>query len=71
MEKSVAFQKLLLGDANRVDRIVKAAGRNPALADLLARYATGAVSHHQFKRLLIRRGLPVYIWEKVRQLVFG
>ena len=71
LEKSVAFQKLLLGDANRVDRIVRAAGRNRALADLLARYATGAVSHKQFKRGLIRSALPVYVREKTRELVFG
>ena len=71
LEKSVAFQKLLLGDAGRVDRVVKAAGRSPALADLLARYATGAVSHHQFKRHLIRRALPVYIREKTSEFVFG
>jgi geranylgeranyl reductase family protein len=71
LEKSVAFQKLLLGDANRIDRIVKAAGRNPMLADLLARYATGSLPHDQFKRALIRRALPMYVREKARKLVFS
>jgi len=71
LEKSVAFQKLLLSDSNRVDRIVRAAGRNPILADLLARYATGSLPHDQFKRALIRRALPMYVREKARELVFG
>jgi geranylgeranyl reductase family protein len=68
LEKSVRFQKLLLSDSNRIDRIVRAAGRNPMLADLLARYATGSLAHDQFKRALIRRALPVYIREKVGQV---
>jgi geranylgeranyl reductase family protein len=71
LEKSVRFQKLLLSDSNRVDRIVRAAGHNPMLADLLARYATGALAHDQFKRALIRRALPMYVREKARALVFG
>lgn len=71
LEKSVGFQKLLLGDANRIDRVVRTASRNPALADLLARYATGSLPHDQFKRALIRSALPVYIREKARALVFG
>jgi geranylgeranyl reductase family protein len=70
LEKSVAFQKLLLGDANRIDRVIKAAARNPMLADLLARYATGSLAHDQFKRALIRRALPMYLREKARELVF-
>jgi flavin-dependent dehydrogenase len=71
LEKSVVFQKLLLGDANRIDRVIKAAGRNPMLADLLARYATGSLPHDQFKRALIRRALPMYVREKARGLFFG
>lgn len=71
LEKSVRFQKLLLSDSNRVDRIVRAAGRNPMLADLLARYATGSLAHDQFKRGLIRRALPMYVLEKARELAFG
>jgi geranylgeranyl reductase family protein len=71
LEKSVAFQKLLLGDANRIDRVIKAAGRNPVLADLLARYATGSLPHHQFKRALVRRALPMYVREKARSLIFN
>jgi flavin-dependent dehydrogenase len=71
LEKSVRFQKLLLSDSNRVDRIVRAAGRNPMLADLLARYATGSLAHDQFKRGLIRQALPMYVREKARELVFG
>jgi geranylgeranyl reductase family protein len=69
LEKSVAFQKLLLSDSNRVDRVVRAASRNPMLADLLARYATGSLAHNQFKRALILRALPTYVREKARQLV--
>jgi geranylgeranyl reductase family protein len=71
LEKSVRFQKLLLSDSNRVDRVVRAAGRNPMLADLLARYATGALAHDQFKRALIRQALPMYVREKARELVCG
>ena len=33
-----------MADPTRVDRIVRAAARNPALAETLARYATGALS---------------------------
>jgi hypothetical protein len=55
-----------MSDATRVDRIVQAAHRNPALAELLARYATGAVTHGQFKRLLLRRAFPIYLREKFR-----
>jgi flavin-dependent dehydrogenase len=69
LEKSVRFQKLLLSDSNRIDRVIKAADRNPMLADLLARYATGSLPHDQFKRALIRRALPMYIREKVLELV--
>jgi geranylgeranyl reductase family protein len=68
LEKSVRFQKLLLSDSNRVDRVIKAAGRNPMLADLLARYATGSLPHAQFKRALIRRALPTYVRELVAQV---
>ena len=71
LEKSVRFQKLLLSDSNRVDRVVRAAGRNPMLADLLARYATGSLAHNEFKRALIWRALPMYVREKARELVFG
>ena len=68
---SVRFQKLLLSDSYRIDRVVKAAAGNPMLADLLARYATGSLSHDQFKRGLIRRALPMYVREKARRFVFG
>lgn len=68
LAKSVSIQKLLLADPGRVDRIVNAARRNPALADLLARYATGALSHREFKRALLFRALPLYLGEKARAL---
>ena len=71
LAQSVRLQKLLLADPTRVDRIVRAAGRHPVLADLLARYATGALTHAQFKRSMLRRALPVYLQEKARQFVFG
>lgn len=64
--KSVAIQRLLLADLGRVDRIVKAAARNPTLAALLARYATGALPYEQFKRSLFLRALPLYVREKAR-----
>jgi len=67
--KSFQIQRLLMADASRVDRIVRAAGRNPALADALARYATGALSHRQFKHALLARALPLYLQEKVRTLI--
>jgi geranylgeranyl reductase family protein len=68
---SVRLQKLLLADPTRIDRIVRAASRHPVLADLLARYATGALTHAQFRRSMFRRALPVYVREKARQFVFG
>ena len=68
LSKSVAIQRLLLADLRRVDRIVKAASRNPALAGLLARYATGALSYEQFKRSMLFRALPLYLREKARAL---
>jgi geranylgeranyl reductase family protein len=64
LRKSVEIQRMLLADPSRVDRIVRAASRNPALADLLARYATGAMTHAQFKRSLLLRALPLYLREK-------
>jgi geranylgeranyl reductase family protein len=69
LAKSVQIQRLLMADASRVDRIVRAASRNPALADALARYATGALNHQQFKRAMLTRALPVYALEKVRTLL--
>ena len=66
LAKSVKIQKLLLSDPHRVDRIVSAASRNPVLADLLARYATGALAHRDFKRALLVRALPLYLREKAR-----
>jgi geranylgeranyl reductase family protein len=66
LSKSVSIQRLLMGDLGRVDRLVRRAQRSPVLADLLARYATGALSHQQFRRSVILRELPLYIREKVR-----
>jgi flavin-dependent dehydrogenase len=66
---SVRLQKLLLADPARIDRVVRAASRHPALADLLARYATGALTHAQFKRSMLFRALPVYVREKTRSLL--
>ena len=66
---SVRLQKLLLADPARIDRIVRAASRHKALADLLARYATGALTHAQFKRSMLFRALPVYVREKTRSLL--
>jgi geranylgeranyl reductase family protein len=68
---SVRLQKPLLADPARIDRIVRAASRHAVLAGLLARYATGALTHAQFKRSMLRRALPVYLREKARQLVFN
>jgi geranylgeranyl reductase family protein len=69
LSKSVAIQRLLLADLRRVDRIVKAATRNPTLAALLAQYATGALAYEQFKRSVIMRALPLYLREKARALL--
>jgi hypothetical protein len=66
---SVRLQKLLLADSTRVDRIVRAASRHAVLAELLARFATGAVTHGQFQRSMLVRALPVYVREKTRQLL--
>ena len=68
LSKSVHIQRLLMADASRVDRIVGAARRNPVLSDALARYATGALSHQQFKRALMARALPLYLREKARAM---
>jgi geranylgeranyl reductase family protein len=68
---SVRLQKLLLADPTRIDRIVRAASRHAVLADLLARYATGALTHAQFKGSMLRRALPVYVREKARRLFRG
>jgi geranylgeranyl reductase family protein len=65
---SVRLQKLLLADPTRVDRIVRAAGRHPALAEILAHYATGAITHARFRSSMIRRALPIYMREKARQV---
>ena len=71
LAQSVRLQKLLLADPARVDRIVHAASRHPALADVLARYATGALDHAGFRRSMLRRALPVYLREKIRRFAFG
>ena len=71
LTESVALQKRLLADPTRIDRVVRAASRHAVFAELLARYATGALTHAQFKRSMWRRALPVYLVEKGRQLVFG
>jgi len=68
LRQSVRLQKLLLNDPTRVDRIIRTAGRHPVLTDLLARYATGALTHAQFRRSMIRRALPAYLYEKMRML---
>jgi geranylgeranyl reductase family protein len=66
LSKSVAIHRLMLADPGRLDRIIRAASRSRELADLLARYATGALSHRQLKRSLLRKALPLYFLEKVR-----
>ena len=65
---SVRMQKLLLADPARIDRIVRAASRHPPLAEILAHYATGAITHAQFRRSMIRRALPIYMREKARRV---
>jgi geranylgeranyl reductase family protein len=69
LRKSVHIQRRLLADPGRVDRLVLAASRNPALADLLARYATGASSYAEFKRDLLARAFPIYVREKWKALL--
>jgi len=68
LRKSVEIQRRLLKDETRVDRIVRAAGRNPVLAGLLARYATGAISHAELKRGMLWRAFPTYLREKLQVL---
>lgn len=68
---SVRLQKLLLADPDRIDRIVSAAGRHAVLASLLARYATGAITHSQLKRAMLLHALPTYFGEKTRRLFAG
>jgi geranylgeranyl reductase family protein len=71
LSHSVRLQKLLLADPDRIDRIVRAASRHAVFANLLARYATGAMSHVQFRRSMLRHALPVYVREKTRRLFHG
>jgi flavin-dependent dehydrogenase len=71
LSHSVRLQKLLLADPGRIDRIVRAASRHAVFAELLARYATGAISHIQFRRSMLRRALPVYVREKTRRFLHG
>jgi geranylgeranyl reductase family protein len=71
LRNSVRLQKALRADPARIDRVVKAASRHPVLADLLARFATGALTHSQFKRSMLRRALPVYLREKTRSLFYA
>ena len=68
LAQSVRLQKLLLADPGRIDRIVRAASRHAALAEILAHYATGAITHAQFRRSMIRRALPIYLREKARRV---
>jgi geranylgeranyl reductase family protein len=68
LRKSVHIQRRLLADPGRVERLVLAASRNPALADLLARYATGASTYSEFKRGLLLRAFPIYVREKWKAL---
>ena len=71
LRKSAHIQRMLLADPGRVDRLVLAASRNPALAHLLARFATGALSYGEFKRSLLTRALPLYAREKWKALFAG
>ncbi len=71
LANSVRLQKMLLADPARIDRVVRAASRHAVLAGLLARFATGAITHAQFKRSMLRRALPVYLREKTRRLFYG
>ena len=66
LSKSLSIQKLMFSDPRLVDRIVSAASRNPALAEALARYATGALSYSEFRRSLVIKALPFYLREKMR-----
>ena len=68
LEKSVTIQRLLLADMTRVNRVVRAASRNPQLAGLLARYATGAIGFADFRKQVIRRALPLYLRERFRRV---
>lgn len=71
LANSVRLQKLLLADPTRIDRIVRAASRHAVLADLLGRFATGALNYVQFRRSMWRRALPLYAREKARRLLHG
>lgn len=64
--KSVAIQRLLMKDLARVDRLVGRASRSPTLANLLARYAVGAIRYQELRNSVILRELPFYLREKMR-----
>jgi len=69
--QSVRLQKMLLRDPTLIDRLVRAASRHAALAQILAHYMTGASTHAQFRRAMLRRALPLYVREKARRLLHG
>jgi geranylgeranyl reductase family protein len=66
LTKSVVLQKRLIANPGSIDRIVRAANRNPELGEAFARYMTGAISHTQLRRFLLVRALPLYVAEKLR-----
>ena len=46
LKRSVRIQKTILNDPSRIDKIIKAAQRDPKLADILARYSTGSIDYY-------------------------
>jgi len=69
LSKSVKIQDYLLAHPSRIDRVVKAAKRDKKLAELLTKYATGAIGYNEFKRAAIIKVLPLYIWYKLKKIV--
>jgi len=71
LEQSVKIQKTILSDPSRIDKIIKAAKRDPKIADILARYSTGSIGYHELRSKAILRLLPLYIKSKIGKIFYG
>lgn len=68
LAQSVKIQDYLLASPTRIDRIIKAANKNKKLAELLTRYATGAIGYKEFRRSAMIKILPFYLWHKIKKV---
>lgn len=69
LSKSVRIQDYLLANPSRIDRVVKGARRDKKLAELLTKYATGTIGYKDFKRAVMIKVLPQYVWYKFKKVL--